>query len=82
MILFEIKSKTDLAFKFDFQESINKLSIQIITKKKTKIMKEILRQERKLNYESIFNMNPIVANVFSIIISLIKTSFFTIKKKI
>lgn len=72
MILEDYQKREDFFLKYDFEKGIMDLSIEKITKKKLKKISDMIRQEKRLNYDTLLLLNPTIADLFQFILLMIK----------
>lgn len=77
MILENYSKREEFFLKYDFEKGISSLTMEKINRKKLKKLNDMIRQEKKLNYETLILINPTIANVYQLITLIIKWfSFF------
>ena len=57
---------------YDFESRLPKLSSSLLSASKLKFLKDVIRQEKKLNFESLMLLNPTIAYLYQIIMLIIK----------
>lgn len=78
MILEDYQKREDFFLKYDFEKEIMELSIEKLTKKKLKKISDMIRQEKRLNYDTLLLLNPTIAGLFQFILLMIKWLIFKI----
>ena len=77
MILEDFEKRDQFLLEYDFEQGLQNLSVKKITKIKLKKLNDMIRQEKRMNYEVLLLINPTIANVFQLIFLIIKRLFFS-----
>ena len=80
MILEDFEKRDQFLLEYDFELGLQNLSVKKMTKIKLKKLNDMIRQEKRMNYEVLLLINPTIANVFQLIFLIIKRFFFLINK--
>ena len=80
MVLEDYDNKIKFSFAYDFKEGLEKFSKECLNRKKVKLMTDMIRQEKYLNFDHLININPSVANLFLLISLFIR--LYEIEEKI
>ena len=77
MILEDFEKRDQFLLEYDFEQGLQNLGVKKITKIKLKKLNDMIRQEKRMNYEVLLLINPTIANVFQLIFLIIKRLFFS-----
>lgn len=72
MILEDFEKRDQFLLEYDFEQGLQNLSVRKMTKIKLKKLNDMIRQEKRMNYEVLLLINPTIANVFQLIFLIIK----------
>ena len=75
MILEDYDNKDDFLYKYDFEQGLMHINVNKMTKSKLKKINDMIRQEKRMNYEVLVLINPTIANLFQLIMLIIKSFF-------
>ena len=72
MILEDYEKKEQFLYGYDFENELQNLNLGKMTKKKLKRLNDMIRQEKRMNYDVLLLINPTIANLFQLILLIIK----------
>lgn len=72
MILEDFEKRDQFLYQYDFEKGIENLSVKKMNKKKLKKLNDMIRQEKRMNYDVLLLINPTIANLFQLILLIIK----------
>lgn len=76
MILEEYEKRDKFLYEYNFELGLQNLHLSKMTPLKLKKMNDMIRQEKRMNYDVLLLINPTIANLYRLILLIIKRLLF------